>query len=47
VGELADLELEMTSWEAKKGEKSPNRIDALVWAAFELNLTESFVFSIK
>jgi phage terminase large subunit-like protein len=47
VGELADLELEMTSWEAKKGEKSPNRIDALVWAAFELNLTETFVFSIK
>ena len=47
VGELADLELEMTSWEAKKGEKSPNRIDALVWAAFELNLTETFIFSIK
>jgi phage terminase large subunit-like protein len=47
VGQLADLELEMTSWEAKKGEKSPNRIDALVWAAFELNLTESFVFTIK
>jgi phage terminase large subunit-like protein len=47
VGHLANLELEMTSWEAKKGEKSPNGIDALVWAAFELNLTESFVFSIK
>jgi hypothetical protein len=47
VGQMADLELEMTSWEAKKGEKSPNRIDALVWAAFELNLTESFVFTIK
>jgi phage terminase large subunit-like protein len=38
VGELAELELEMTSWEAKKGEKSPNRIDALVWGAYELNL---------
>lgn len=47
VGELVELELEMVSWEAKKGEKSPNRIDALVWAAFELNLTESFIFSIK
>lgn len=38
VGELPELELEMTSWEAKKGEKSPNRIDALVWSAYELNL---------
>lgn len=47
VGLFPDLELEMTSWEAKKGEKSPNRIDALVWAAFELNLTETFIFSIK
>lgn len=38
VGELADLELEMTSWSAKAGEKSPNRIDALVWGATELVL---------
>lgn len=36
VGEFTDLELEMTTWEAKQGEKSPNRIDALVWGAFEL-----------
>jgi PBSX family phage terminase large subunit len=36
VGEHLDLELEMTSWEGKKGEKSPNRIDALVWGATEL-----------
>lgn len=36
VGALPDLELEMTSWEAKKGEKSPNRIDALVWAITDL-----------
>lgn len=41
VGQLLDLELEMTSWEAKKGEKSPNRIDALVWAATELVLNGS------
>jgi predicted phage terminase large subunit-like protein len=38
VGEFPELELEMTSWEAQKGEKSPNRIDALVWSAYELNL---------
>jgi len=36
VGELLDLELEMTTWEGKIGEQSPNRIDALVWAATEL-----------
>ena len=40
VGDLPELELEMTTWEGKKGEKSPNRIDALVWGAFELGLTE-------
>lgn len=39
VGQLLELELEMTSWEAKSGEKSPNRIDALVWAATELILS--------
>lgn len=38
VGELTELELEMTSWSAKVGEKSPNRIDALVWGATELVL---------
>lgn len=36
VGTLLELEYEMTTWEAKKGDKSPNRIDALVWAAAEL-----------
>lgn len=36
VGELPELELEQTSWEGKKGDKSPNRIDVLVWAATEL-----------
>lgn len=36
VGVLTELEYEQTSWEAKKGEKSPNRIDALVWAVAEL-----------
>lgn len=36
VGELPDLELEMTEWEGKSGDASPNRIDAMVWGAFEL-----------
>lgn len=36
VGEHLELELEMTSWEGKKGEPSPNRIDAMVWGATEL-----------
>lgn len=36
VGSIPDLELEMTEWEGKSGEKSPNRIDALVWGAVEL-----------
>lgn len=37
VGLLTELELEMTSWTAKTGEKSPNRIDALVWGCTELD----------
>jgi hypothetical protein len=37
VGILVELELEMCSWTAKSGEKSPNRIDALVWGCTELN----------
>lgn len=40
VGIFASLEFEQTTWEAKKGDKSPNRIDALVWAGFELGLTK-------
>lgn len=46
VGTHVDLELEQTSWESKNGEKSPNRIDALVWCAFELALTEQYEYSI-
>lgn len=41
VGEFLDAELEMTSWSAKAGEKSPNRIDAIVWGATELILDGS------
>lgn len=36
AGEFEKMEEEMTSWEGKKGEKSPNRIDANVWATFAL-----------
>lgn len=36
VGEFPELEFEMTQWESKKGDPSPNRIDALVWAAADL-----------
>ena len=31
VGRLQKLEEEMTSWSPKTGQRSPNRIDALVW----------------
>lgn len=34
--ELNELEHEQTTWAGKKGEKSPNRIDALVWGAVYL-----------
>lgn len=36
VGEMPDLEDEMTNWEGKTGQKSPNRIDAKVWATYAL-----------
>lgn len=39
VGKFLELEYEMTTWEGKKGEKSPNRIDALVWGATEVVLS--------
>jgi phage terminase large subunit-like protein len=39
---FADLEEQMTTWvpplEGKRGVKSPDRVDALVWALAELNL---------
>ena len=39
VGELSDLEDQMTSWDPM-GSKSPDRIDALVWGFHELLLQE-------
>lgn len=44
VGTLVELEYEQTSWEAKKGDKSPNRIDALVWAGTELQVAHNVFF---
>ena len=35
-GEHPEMESEMTTWEGKAGEKSPNRIDANVWGAAAL-----------
>lgn len=37
---LQQLETQMTTWSAGTGEKSPDRIDALVWGITELALTE-------
>ena len=36
VGELSELEDEMTSWVPESGMPSPNRFDAMVWAAVDL-----------
>ena len=36
VGVLSKLEDEQTTWDAKAGDKSPNRIDSLVWGITEL-----------
>lgn len=47
VGRLPYLEYEMCNWEAKTGDKSPNRIDALVWGAYELGLEPQFTFAIS
>ncbi|GAA4299515.1 terminase family protein [Nibribacter koreensis] len=38
-GNLAKLETQMTTWNAGEGEKSPDRVDALVWALTDLMLT--------
>lgn len=42
VGSLAKLEDEMTTWDVKAGMKSPNRIDALVWAVTYLTKTVNY-----
>ena len=44
VKELKELEDQMCSWSAKKGEKSPDRVDALVWGITELMGNESYEF---
>lgn len=39
VGQLAELEDELCSWEPNSGLRSPNRLDWLVWAITELMLS--------
>jgi len=36
VGEFPALESELTGWEPGRGQKSPNRLDAMVWALTSL-----------
>lgn len=40
VGTFAELEDQLVSWTGAPGERSPDRMDALVWAAFELIVKE-------
>jgi len=47
VGIFADLEDQMITWAAKEGEKSPDRIDALVWGVSELMLESEPAIYIK
>jgi len=44
LGGLPDLETQMTTWAAKEGEKSPDRVDAMVWAVTELMVNEDTFF---
>jgi len=45
VGTLAGLETQMTSWDARS-EKSPDRVDALVWALTDLTGVTKRIFSV-
>jgi len=38
VGTLAELEDQMTTWDAQAGDKSPDRVDARVWGVWKLML---------
>lgn len=42
VGEFPDLEDQLTSWEPLSSNKSPDRLDALVWGFSELMLAPGF-----
>ena len=46
VGVFKELEFEMTNYTGEKGQVSPNRLDALVWALFDLAIEESKKVSI-
>jgi len=37
VGELTDLEYQMTTWDPAVDSDSPDRVDAMVWAITELS----------
>ena len=43
VGAFPELEDELCSWEPNSGMRSPNRLDALVWALTELMLDSSAI----
>lgn len=40
-GRLDALEREMTTWDAMANDRSPNRVDALVWLFHDLGLTQA------
>ena len=44
-GNLSTLETEMTTWMAMAGDKSPNRIDSLVWGLTELMLKKTGILA--
>lgn len=48
VGAFPELEDELCQWEPKSGDRSPNRLDALVWLVTELRLddwTETVIYA--
>lgn len=47
VGRFPELELEMTSYTGDKKDKSPNRLDALVWGLTELHFGDAGGFSMS
>jgi len=44
VGALPRLETQMVTWAASEGEKSPDRVDAMVWAVTDLMLKRDTFF---
>lgn len=46
IKEMKELEDQMCSWSAKKGEKSPDRVDALVWGITHMMGSETYEFAL-